>query len=167
MRNCLIAILIILVSIPCVGMAQESGSFIAGLELGITSATGDFRDSLMANTGFDFGAELRYTLISGLSFGPFIRYNRFGTSIQSSEGNYSFNYTQYGGILQFNLAPIDKGNLYLVGGGGIFKPTTHVWALEYTENQSFETGHFFTFGAGLGSNPNASTIFGLDLQSSA
>jgi hypothetical protein len=164
MRNCLLAILIILVSLPCVSMAQVSGSFIAGLELGITSAVGDFRDTLDANTGFGLGAELRYALINGLSIGPMIRYNRFGTNTQSSEGSISFNYTQYGAIAQLNLISVDKGNLYLAGGGGIFTPNSHLWAPDFTEDVSFESGQFFTVGAGLTSDPKATTLFALEVR---
>jgi opacity protein-like surface antigen len=164
MRSCLLAILIVLVSLPCIGMAQQSGSFIAGFELGITSATGEFRDSMQASTGFGIGAELRYTLFNGLSLGPFIRYNRFGTSIQSNDGSYSFNYVQYGGILHLNLVSVERGNLFIVGGGGMFTPKSHIWALDYSNDESFETGQFFTFGAGLTSNPKAPTIFELEAR---
>ena len=164
MRNCLIAILIALISLPCAGIAQESGSFLAGFELGITSATGDFRDSLDANTGFGIGAELRYALMNGLSFGPFLRYNRFGTNIESGDGNYSYNYIQYGGILHLNVFDVEKGKIYLVGGGGMFTPKKHVWSQGYTADYNYETGAFFTGGLGLSTDPRASTIFELEVR---
>jgi len=147
-------------------MAQKAGSFVAGLEIGITSAVGDFRnDTLEANTGFGLGAEVRYFLLNGLSFGPFIRYNRFGSSIQSSEGNISYNFAQYGGVARLNIFDVNNGRFYLVGGGGLFTPKGHVWAPDYTSEEEFETGQFVTGGIGLSSDTGADTIYELELKS--
>jgi len=165
MRNCLIAILILVVSIPCISEAQKAGSILAGLEVGITSAVGDFRsDSLEAGTGVGFGADLKYTILNGFSLGPFIRYSRFGSSIQSSEGNISYNFVQYGGMAKFNVMDVSGGKLYVTGGGGVFTPKRHTWTTDYTVDESFESGTFFTGGIGLSSNPNYTTIYEFEIR---
>ncbi|MCP4580281.1 MAG: porin family protein [candidate division Zixibacteria bacterium] len=165
MRSSLIAILIAVMVVPNIGLAQQAGSFIAGGEVGFTSAMGDFRsDSLNANTGFGIGIELRYALLNNISFGPFFRYHRFGSNIQSSAGNTSYNFTQYGGLARINTFSLDKGKLYIIGGGGLFKPNSHLWTPDNTENIAFESGMFFTGGLGISSNPLASTIYELEVR---
>jgi len=165
MRSCIIAILIAVMIVPNALMAQEAGSFVAGIEAGFTSAMGDFRnDSLNANTGFGLGAELRYTLLKNISLGPFLRYHRFGSNTESIEGNISYNFTQYGGLGRISMFSVGGGNLYIVGGGGIFKPNSHTWAPTNTTNETFESGPFFTAGLGLSTNPFASTIYELEIR---
>lgn len=165
MRSSIIAILIAVMIVPNVLVAQEAGSFIAGFELGFTSAMGDFRnDSLNANTGFGMGAEFRYALLKNISFGPFVRYHRFGSNISSVSGNISYNFTQFGGLGRVSMTNVGNGSLYILGGGGIFKPNSHTWTPVNTTNESFETGQFFTAGLGLSTNPFASTIYELEIR---
>ena len=45
MRIRLAAAIMALLIIPGIGLAQQAGSFVGGIELGITSALGDFRDA--------------------------------------------------------------------------------------------------------------------------
>lgn len=165
MRFSLIAVLVILLSFSSVGFAQKAGSFVAGLDVGITSAVGDFRDdTLEAGSGFGVGAELRYTLINSFSFGPFIRYHRFGSNIQSTEGSFSYNFTQYGGMAKLSMFNIQTGKIYLVGGAGIFKPKEHVWTPDFTSDEEWDTGMFFMGGMGLSSNPYSSTIYEFEVR---
>jgi opacity protein-like surface antigen len=165
MRSCIIAVLIAVMIVPNALLAQEAGSFVAGIEIGLTSALGDFRnDSLDANTGFGIGAEARYTLLKNISFGPFLRYHRFGSNISSPQGNVSYSFAQYGGLGRINMFGVGGGRLYIVGGGGLFKPNSHTWTPENTSNVSFETGQFFTAGLGLSTNPLASTIYELEIR---
>ncbi len=160
MRFCLIAVLLMLLSLSSVGQAQQAGSFVAGMDIGITSAIGDFSDdTLEAGTGFGIGAELRYTLFRSFSFGPFVRYHRFGSGKQTTEGDISYNFTQYGGLAKLNMFNVQNGRLYFVGGGGMFKPTRHVWTPSYTTDESWDTGMFFMGGLGLSSNPYSTTVF--------
>jgi len=165
MRSCIIAILIAVMIVPNVLMAQEAGSFIAGIEAGFTSAMGDFRnDSLNANTGFGMGAEIRYALLKNISFGPFLRYHRFGSNISGTSGNVSYNFTQYGGLGRISMISVGNGSLYILGGGGIFKPNSHTWTPASTINESFESGQFFAAGFGLSTDPFASTIYELEIR---
>lgn len=168
MRFCLLAVLILLLSFCGIATAQKAGSFVAGLDVGVTSAVGDFRDdTLEAGTGFGIGAELRYTLFNSFSFGPFVRYHRFGTEIQSTEGSISYNFSQYGGMAKLNLFRVNKGKIYLVGGGGIFKPTRHIWTPDYTANETWESSIFFMGGLGLSSNPYSTTIYEFEMRFNA
>jgi len=165
MRFCLVAVLLMLLSFSGAGLAQQAGSFVAGLDIGITSATGDFKnDTLEAGNGFGLGAELRYTLLNGFSFGPFVRYHRFGSSKQTTEGDISYNFAQYGGLAKLNLFDVEKGRIYAVGGGGMFKPNRHVWTPEYTTDEEWDTGMFFMGGLGLSSNPNSTSIFEFEVR---
>jgi opacity protein-like surface antigen len=165
MRSCIIAVLIAVMIVPNVLVAQEAGSFIAGIEAGFTSAMGDFRnDSLNANTGFGLGAELRYALLKHISIGPFLRYHRFGSNTESPTGNISYNFTQLGGLGRISMIDVGGGNLYVVGGGGIFEPNSHTWSPDLTTNEAFESGTFFTGGLGLSTNPFASTIYELEIR---
>ena len=165
MRFSLIAVLVVVLSFSSIGQAQKAGSFVAGLDVGITSAVGDFRDdTLEAGSGFGIGAELRYTLFNSFSFGPFIRYHRFGSNIQSTEGSFSYNFTQYGGMAKLSMFNVDKGKIYLVGGGGIFTPVEHVWTPDFTSDEEWDTGMFFMGGLGLSSNPYSATIYEFEIR---
>ncbi len=164
MRFCLIAVLIMLLSFSSMGMAQESGSFIASFDIGITSAMGEFKDDGMAANGFGLGAELQYTLFQNLSFGPFARYHRFGLREPSTDGTSSYNFTQYGGVAKLNLFDVDKGKLYVVGGGGMFTPNYHIWTPDYVSNDEWDTGTFFMGGLGISSNPFRKTVFQLEVR---
>jgi hypothetical protein len=165
MTKKLAVILLVLLLIPVTGFAQKAGSFIAGMDIGMTSASGDFSgEPLNSSTGFGIGAELRYTLINNISFGPFIKYNRFGSDIQSGSNRYSYNFTQYGGLLRFNMVSVDSGKFYLLGGGGIFTPIKHTWATDFTTDEVFEQGNFFMGGIGICTNPYAATVFEIEFR---
>ena len=165
MRVCFLALLVLLLSLSSIGVAQESGSVVAGLDIGITSALGDFKnDSLQAGTGFGLGAELKYSLFNGFSVGPFVRYHRFGSDIQSTDGNISYNFTQYGALAKMNMFNVDKGRIYFIGGGGFFKPNRHTWTPDYIVDDTWDTGTFFMGGIGVSSNPLSTTIFEFEMR---
>lgn len=166
MSKGLLAVLITIVLIPGLCFAQKAGSFVAGLDIGLASATGDFvvDPDLLAGSGFSLGAELRYTLINNFSFGPFIRYYRFGSDLSVEIGHASINMSQYGALARFNLFNVEEGKIYLFGGGGLFKPNTHFWAPDYTYDYPFERGQFLTGGFGLCSDPYAATIYELEFR---
>ena len=155
---------IILISGPV--FAQQTGSIICGFDIGLASATDDFADNpdLQAGNGFSMGAELRYALFNDLSLGPFIRYYRFGSSLTLDLGRASYNMIQYGGLARYNLFNVEKGKLYLFGGGGLFEPNTHYWAPDYSYDVSFERGRFLTGGFGLCSDPYAATIYEIEFR---
>ena len=162
-----LALLVAIIMIfPNFGFAQEAGSFVGGFDLGITSATGDFRnDTLLdANTGFGIGVEASYYLFNGISIGPFLRYHRFGSGSQSSQGAISYNFAEYGGDLRLNFMHIQNGKIYLMGAGGLFKPKSHLWTPDYTDEFSFQSGTMFTAGLGISSNRDAATIYSLEVR---
>jgi len=131
MRKGLLAILITVMMIPSISIAQKAGSFVAGFDIGMTSAIGDFRNDTTLNptSGINLGGEIRYTLLNNLSIGPFMKYQRFGSSAQNPSGNVSYNLIQYGGIARLNMLNIRDGKIYVLGGGGLFKPTEHTWSI--------------------------------------
>ena len=166
MRKGLLAILIAVMIVPSICFAQKAGSFIAGFDIGMTSAIGDFRDdtTLNATSGINLGGEIRYTLFNNLSLGPFIKYQRFGSSEQNTAGNISYNLNQYGCIARFNMFDIRNGRAYILGGGGIFRPTEHTWAPDYIIDKPFESSTFLTGGIGICTNPFSTTIFEFELR---
>lgn len=165
MKKAVIAIMVAVMIIPGLCYAQKAGSFLAGFDLGLTAATGDFRsDSLSSSNGFGFGGELRYTLLNDLSFGPFIRYHRFGSEINDGSGRYSYNFSQIGIMARYNIVDVDSGKLYLVGSGGTFTPNVHLWTTDYTEDEAYESGIFYAGGIGICTNPYASTIYELEFR---
>jgi len=165
MRIRLAAAMMALLMIPATGLTQQAGSVVGGIEFGITSALGEFRtDTLKAGTGVGLGVELRYTLIQNFSIGPFVKYQRFGSTIQSGSGHISYNFPQYGGLARLNIFNVGGGKFYLLGGGGIFKPNLHVWAPESTIDEPSESGTFFAGGIGICSDPYAKTIYELEIR---
>ncbi|MCD6161357.1 MAG: outer membrane beta-barrel protein [candidate division Zixibacteria bacterium] len=157
----LVLILVVIIMVPGQIFAQKAGSFIASIDIGLTAPVGDFSTdtTLKSESGFGFGGELRYALLNNLSLGPFFKYYRFGSSSQSSSGSISYNFVQYGGLIRLNVYNVNDGKLYIVGGGGAFKPNAHSWSREQIKNESFESDIFFTAGLGLCSNPYAKTIY--------
>jgi len=166
MRKCLLATLVAVMLIPGLGQAQKAGSLILGMDIGLSSPIGDFssNDSLMAKSGFGLGAELRYTLFRDFSFGPFLRYNRFSSDRIDERGHVSHNFTQYGGLAKLNLLNVQNGKFYICGGGGIFTPNTHYWAIDNNINVTYKQGMFFMGGIGLSSDPKSSVIYNLEIR---
>ena len=165
MRKCLTAIILTVLMIPGFCFAQKAGSFVAGFDAGLTSAMGDFNnDTLDAGTGIGFGGEVRYSLLNNVSFGPFIRYQRFGKSTQGAIGSISYNFVQYGGLLRMNLFDLSKGKLFFIAGAGLFKPNIHTWTPDHVTDESYESGIFYSGGFGLCTNPYASTIYAFELR---
>jgi len=166
MSKGLLAVLAAMVLISGPVFAQQAGSFIGGLDIGLASATAELVDDpeLLAGSGFSFGAEVRYTLLGNLSFGPFIRYYRFDSDLSVEVGHASVNMSQYGALGRLNLFNVEKGKIYIFGGGGLFEPNVHFWAPDYTYDYPFERGQFFTGGFGLCSNPYAATIYELEFR---
>jgi hypothetical protein len=169
MRKCLLAMLCAALLIPGLAYAQKAGSFIFGMDIGLGSATGDFATSegFKAGSGFGLGAELRYALIKNLSLGPFVKYNRFGSSLIDTRGHVSYNFTQYGGAARFNLFNLQSGKIYVCGGGGLFKPNAHYWSMDLVQDVPFETGTFFNGGLGICSDPTATVIYELEFKYNA
>jgi hypothetical protein len=166
MSKGLLAVLATIVVITGPVFAQQAGGIICGFDVGLASATDDFADNpdLQAGSGLCLGAEMRYTLFNNFSLGPFIRYYRFGTSLTVDIGSASHNMTQYGGLARCNLFNVEKGKLFLFGGGGLFEPNTHYWAPDYSYDEPFERGQFFTGGFGLCSDPYASAIYEIEFR---
>jgi hypothetical protein len=166
MRKCLLATLVAAMLIPGLGYAQKAGSLILGFDLGLSSPMGDFanNDTLMPRGGFGIGAELRYTLLNDLSFGPFIRYNRFGSDRVDERGHESHSFTQLGGLAQINLLNVQNGKFYICGGAGIFTPKTHFWAVSNSIDITYKRGTFFNGGIGLSSDPKAAVIYGFEIK---
>jgi hypothetical protein len=166
MRKFLLATMVAVMLIPGLSMAQKAGSFILGLNAGFTSPVSDFKNDtlLLAKGGLGFGAELRYTLIRDLSFGPFIQYNHFSSDLVDDRGQASFNFTQMGGLARFNLLNASSGKIYLSGGGGIFTPNEHFWSISGTQDQPSQRGNFFFGGLGLSSDPKSTVIYNLEFR---
>jgi len=166
MRKGLLAILITVMMIPSISIAQKAGSFVAGFDIGMTSAIGDFRNDTTLNptSGINLGGEIRYTLLNNLSIGPFMKYQRFGSSAQNPSGNVSYNLIQYGGIARLNMLNIRDGKIYVLGGGGLFKPTEHTWSPDGTTDKSFESSIFMTGGIGVCTNQYSTIIYEFELR---
>jgi hypothetical protein len=166
MRKFLLATMVAVMLIPGLCLAQRAGSFILGLDAGFTSPISDFKnsDSLLAKGGLGFGAELRYTLIRDLSFGPFIQYSHFGSNREDDRGHVSHNFTQLGGVAKFNLFSVSNGKIYICGGGGIFTPNLHFWSVNGTEDETSQQGTFFSGGIGLSSDPKSTVIYNLEFK---
>jgi len=166
MPKILSVVVVALLLIPGFAAAQQAGSFIAGLDVGLTSAAGDFRNdtAMYGGSGVGFGAELRYTILNNFSVGPFVKYARFGSDQNLDEGNVSFNFTQLGALARLNLFNLQSGKFYLFGGGGQFTPNMHLWTPDYTEDQGFESDMFYTGGIGLCSNPYSTTIYEIEAR---
>jgi len=165
MKVSLVAILAVIMIFSTLGFAQEAGSLVGGIDVGITSAMGGFRtDTLSAGTGFGIGAEVGYYLLGGLSIGPFVRYHRFGSDLQSTAGKVSYNFPEYGGTFRMNVSKVDVGRLFLTGSAGIFKANTHSWAPDLSTDKTFESSTMFSAGIGICSNPNSSTIYEFEVR---
>lgn len=168
MQKILPALLVVLIAFPSVLLAQEGGSLVGSLGLGLGAAQGDFSDEYMghaANTGFGIEAELRYYLLGGFAVGGNINYLRFASSFESDEGRVSYNFSQVGGLAKMNLFDVAEGKLYLTGGGGVFTPSVHY----YVPGNSFsrsgdESGTYFFGGFGLISQTNRQAMYELEFR---
>jgi hypothetical protein len=154
---------------PATLSAQQGGSMVGSLGLGLTAAQGDFADEsegfAAASSGFGIEAELRYYLFGGFSIGGNINYMRFGSSYESSEGRVSYNFSQMGGIVKMNFINISDGKLYLTGGGGIFTPNAHFYSPgnSYTRSNS-ESGEYYFGGIGLVSRTAMKALYELEVR---
>ncbi len=160
--------MIFVTAIPTTIWAQQGGSLVGSLGLGLTAAQGDFADQAdgyAASSGFGIEAELRYYLFGGFSIGGNVNYMRFGSSYESTQGRVSYNFNQMGGIAKMNFIDISGGNLYLTGGGGIFTPKFHV----YSPDNSFtsisdSSGTYFFGGIGLISKTSMKALYELEVR---
>jgi hypothetical protein len=166
MRKFLLATIVAVMLIPGLGLAQKAGSLLFGLNVGFTSPTGEFKDidKAAAKGSFSLGTDIRYTIINNLSVGPFIQYNRFNTDVEDDLGHLSYNFAQIGGLAKLNLFDVQNGKLYVCGGGGIFTPKAHYWAVNSTADETAEQGNFFFGGLGLSSDPKANVIYNLEFR---
>lgn len=168
MRKVLPVILIFVIAFPNAIQAQQGGSLVGSVGLGLTAAQGDFADEAegyAASSGFGIEAELRYYLFGGFSIGGNINYMRFGSSFESTEGRISYNFSQMGGIAKMNFIDISGGKLYLAGGAGIFTPKAHY----YSPGNSFteagdETGQYYFAGIGLISKTSMKALYELEAR---
>jgi len=168
MRKILLSLLIMAIAFPAALWAQQGGSLVGSLGLGLTAAQGDFADESMgyaASSGFGIEAELRYYLFGGFSIGGNINYMRFGSSFESSEGRVSYNFSQMGGIVKMNFINISDGKLYLTGGGGIFTPNAHFYSPgnSFTRSSS-ESGEYYFGGIGLVSKTAMKALYELEVR---
>jgi len=168
MRKILLVFLIFVTAFPTTLRAQKAGSLVGSLGLGLTAAQGDFAneaEGYAASSGFGIEAELRYYLFGGFSIGGNINYLRFGSSIESTEGRISYNFSQMGGIAKMNFINISGGKLYLTGGAGIFTPKAHVYSAgnSYT-NVSDSSGTYYFGGIGLISKSSMKALYELEVR---
>jgi hypothetical protein len=168
MRKVLLVFLVFVTAFPTTLWAQQGGSLVGSLGLGLTAAQGDFADEAIgyaASSGFGIEAELRYYLFGGFSIGGNINYMRFGSSFESTQGRVSYNFSQMGGIAKMNFIDISGGKLYLMGGAGIFTPKAHV----YSPGNSFtmtgdESGEYYFGGIGLISKTSMKALYELEAR---
>ncbi len=173
MQKILPALLVVLIAFPSVLLAQEGGSLVGSLGLGLTVAQGDFSDEvisdgvigLAASSGFGMEAELRYYLFGGFSIGGNINYMRFGSSFESTSGRVSYNFNQMGGLAKMNILSVSDGKMYLTGGAGVFTPNAHF----YVPSGSFniageESGTYFFGGIGLISKTTRKALYELEAR---
>lgn len=153
---------------PSAPQAQQGGSLVGSLGLGLTAAQGDFADEIegyAASSGFGIEAELRYYLFGGFSIGGNINYMRFGSSYSSTQGRLSYNFSQMGGIAKMNFFNISGGKLYLTGGAGVFTPKAHY----YSPGNSFtvtgdESGEYYFGGIGLISKTSMKALYEIEAR---
>jgi hypothetical protein len=167
MKKAVLFVVLLSVMIPAYTFAQEHGSFVGAVGLGLTSAQGDFASSDFFNAGSGFGmeAELRYYVINGFAIGAMANYVRFGSAASSSVGRVSYNFNQLGGLARLNLVNISTGKLFVTGGGGVFTPNMHVYipdnSVDYKADKS---GTYFTGGLGLASTVNQKVMYELEIK---
>lgn len=167
MRKILLSILVCIVAIPVISFAQESGTFIGSLGLGLTSAQGQFSDPDLFAAGSGFGAEAQamFYPIGGFGIGGLVNYLRFGSSYPGIEGRTSFNFDQIGGLAKLNLIPLHNGTIYAVGGGGSFTPSVHNYIPEASTDRAGDKSGWFGFGGvGLSSSTDRRTIYEMELK---
>jgi hypothetical protein len=163
MRKILLVLAILVMTFSSPSLAQNGGSLVGSLGIGLTAAQGDFADEATgyaASSGLGIEAELRYYLFGGFSIGGNINYMRFASSFESSQGRISYNFSQAGGLAKMNLFSISDGKLYLTGGGGVFTPSVHF----YSQDNSFtrsgdERGTYYFGGIGLISRTNMKALY--------
>jgi hypothetical protein len=167
MKKAVLCVVLLSVMIPAYTFAQEHGSFVGAVGLGLTSAQGDFASSdfFSAGSGFGMEGELRYYLINGFAIGAMANYVRFGSTLTSSTGRVSYNFNQIGGLARLNLMSVTTGKLFVTGGGGVFTPNTHVYipdnSVDYAADKS---GTYFTGGLGLVSASNLKVMYELEVK---
>jgi hypothetical protein len=163
-----VTLAILLLSVFAVSEAQQGGTFVGSLGLGLTAAQGDFSDQTVgfsAGSGFGLEGELRFYLWRGFAIGGFVNYMRFGTSYPASEGRLTFNLSQMGGLGKMNFIRLSKGTIYLTGGGGIFTPNAHYYVPDNSYDRGGDDTGFFWFGGlGLSSKTSMRILYELELR---
>jgi len=159
--------MVLIVAVPALSSAQQSGAFVGSLGIGLTSAQDLFSDPSYFAAGSGFGAEaqLKYYLINGVGVGGFVNYMRFGSSYYSLRGRTSFNFSQIGGLATIDLIRFSNGAFYLTGGGGTFKPNAHFYQPDNSTDISGNKRGYFGFGGiGLTSVPERKTLYELEVR---
>lgn len=167
MKKAVLCVVLISLMFPAYTFAQEHGSFVGALGLGLTSAQGDFASSdfFSAGSGFGMEGELRYYLIDGFAIGAMANYVRFGSTFSATTGRISYNFNQIGGLARLNLFGISNGKLFVTGGGGIFTPNMHVYIPDNSSDYAAdESGTFFTGGLGLVSTTNQKVMYEIEVK---
>ncbi len=167
MKKALLLIALCVAVTPIYLSAQESGTFVGSLGLGLNSAMGDFSSSDFYNAGSGFGmeAELRFYPINGFAIGGMVNYMRFGSNISNLNGRLSYNFNQIGGTARLNLIPLSNGAIFIYGGGGIFTPNAHYYVPDAsTDIASDNSGTFGFGGIGLTSRTHERTMYELEFR---
>ena len=162
------ALILAIIVTPTFLFAQEGGTFVGSLGLGITAAQDDFADNVYGfsgGSGFGMEGELSYYLWGGFGIGGFVNYLRFGSSHETSQGRLSFNYSQMGGLAKMNFIGLSRGTIYLMGGGGVFTPSAHYYVPDFsTDVAGAERGYFGFGGVGLKSYTDRRILYELEVR---
>ncbi len=167
MKKALLLIALCVAITPIYSHAQQAGTFVGSLGIGINGATGDFASSdfYSAKSGFGMEGELRFYVLNGFAIGGLVNYMRFGSTISTLNGRLSYNFNQIGGTGRLNLIPLSNGAIFVYGGGGTFKPTAHFYVPDNsTDITSDKRGTFGFGGIGITSMTHERTLYELEIR---
>jgi hypothetical protein len=167
MKKALMLIVLLVAITPIYSSAQQSGTFVGALGIGLPTAQGDFGSAsfLSAGSGFGFEGEIRYYLLNGFAIGALGNWMRFGSSVSTLNGRVSYNFDQIGGSARLNLIPLSNGTIFINGGGGIFTPNAHFYVPDASSDITGPKRGYFGFGGiGISSPTNMKTLYELELR---
>lgn len=168
MRTVLAALVIVFTVACAVSSAQNGGTFVGSMGIGLTSAQSDFSSAttgFSGGSGFGMEADLQYYLWRGFSIGGLINYMRFGSTYQSDRGRLSFNFSQLGGFAKMNFKDLSDGKIYLTSGGGSFTPNAHYYVPDNSSDvAAAKSGYFAYGGIGLTSQTDSRVIYELEAR---
>ncbi|HBC45478.1 MAG TPA: hypothetical protein DCZ43_00380 [candidate division Zixibacteria bacterium] len=167
MKKALLLIALLVAITPIYSSAQQAGTFVGSVGLGIPSAQGDFSksDLLSAGSGFGIEGELRYYVLNGFAIGALGNWMRFGSSISTLSGRVSYNFDQLGATARLNLIPLSNGAIFINGGGGTFTPNVHYYVPDASVDFTAPKSGYFGFGGiGLTSQTHQKTLYELEFR---